>query len=75
MAMNDIGIDLGTATVLVYDTERGLLLKEPSVVAVDTRTGDIIHGRRGSPPYASGAPPTASAPRCRFPTASSPTSK
>lgn len=42
MAFNDIGIDLGTATVLVYDTQRGLLLKEPSVVAVDTRTGEII---------------------------------
>lgn len=42
MPSNDIGIDLGTATVIIYDAQRGLLLKEPSVVAVDTRTGDII---------------------------------
>ena len=42
MASNDIGIDLGTATVIIYDMQKGLLLKEPSVVAVDSRTGDII---------------------------------
>ncbi len=42
MPSNDIGIDLGTATVIIYDAQRGLLLKEPSVVAVDTRTGNII---------------------------------
>lgn len=42
MASNDIGIDLGTATVIIYDTQEGLLLKEPSVIAVDSRTGDII---------------------------------
>ena len=38
----DIGIDLGTATVLVYDSARGIVLREPSVVAVNTRTGDIL---------------------------------
>ena len=42
MASNDIGIDLGTATVIIYDMVAGLLLKEPSVVAYDTRTGEII---------------------------------
>ena len=42
MASNDIGIDLGTATVIIHDMEQGLLLKEPSVVAVDSRSGDII---------------------------------
>lgn len=42
MPSNDIGIDLGTASVIIYDREKGLLLKEPSVVALDTRTGDII---------------------------------
>ena len=40
--MADIGIDLGTATVLVYDSVKGLLIKEPSVVAVDASTGEVL---------------------------------
>ncbi|MCL2497454.1 MAG: rod shape-determining protein MreB [Symbiobacteriaceae bacterium] len=35
----DIGIDLGTATVLVFAKNRGIVLHEPSVVAVDRDTG------------------------------------
>jgi len=35
----DIGIDLGTATVLVYVRNRGIVLMEPSVVAVDRDSG------------------------------------
>jgi len=42
MASNDIGIDLGTATVIIYDSQDGVLLKEPSVIAVDTKNGNII---------------------------------
>ncbi|MEG1850106.1 MAG: rod shape-determining protein, partial [Oscillospiraceae bacterium] len=42
MASNDIGIDLGTASVIIYDPQNGLLLREPSVVAVNTVTGKII---------------------------------
>lgn len=42
MASNDIGIDLGTASVIIYDSEAGLLLREPSVVAVDAKTGELI---------------------------------
>lgn len=38
----DIGIDLGTATVLVYVKGKGIVLKEPSVVAVDKNTDRII---------------------------------
>lgn len=41
-ASNDIGIDLGTATVIIYDPDRGLLLKEPSVVAINKYTGDVL---------------------------------
>ncbi len=37
----DIGIDLGTASVLVYVEGRGIVLNEPSVVAVDTNTDCI----------------------------------
>lgn len=38
----DIGIDLGTATVLVYVDGKGIVLGEPSVVAIDTSTDTII---------------------------------
>lgn len=38
---NDIGIDLGTASILVYIKGKGVVLKEPSVVAVDRDTGKI----------------------------------
>ncbi len=38
MFSKDIGIDLGTANVLVYVKGRGIVLNEPSVVAIDTNT-------------------------------------
>ena len=38
----DIGIDLGTATVLIYVKNKGIVLREPSVVAVDLDTGKIL---------------------------------
>lgn len=38
----DIGIDLGTATILVYVKGKGVVLKEPSVVAIDTNTGKVL---------------------------------
>lgn len=38
----DIGIDLGTATVLVYIKGRGIVLREPSVVAIDNNTNKIL---------------------------------
>jgi rod shape-determining protein MreB len=41
MFNNDIGIDLGTATVLVYIKGRGVVLTEPSVVAFDRDTNKI----------------------------------
>ena len=37
----DIGIDLGTSSVLIYLKGRGIVLEEPSVVAYDTETGGI----------------------------------
>lgn len=36
----DIGIDLGTSSVLVYVKDKGIVLREPSVVAMDNNTGD-----------------------------------
>ena len=38
----DIGIDLGTATVIAYVKGKGIVLREPSVVAVDNNTGNVL---------------------------------
>ena len=39
---NDIGIDLGTANTLVYVRGKGIVLTEPSVVAIDAETGEVL---------------------------------
>jgi rod shape-determining protein MreB len=39
---NHIGIDLGTANILVYVKGKGIVLNEPSIVAADTGSGDIL---------------------------------
>ncbi len=39
---NDIGIDLGTANTLVYLRGRGVVINEPSVVAVNQKTGQVV---------------------------------
>ena len=41
MVGSDIGIDLGTASILVYIKGKGVVLKEPSVVAFDRDTNKI----------------------------------
>ena len=38
----DVGIDLGTATTLVYVRGRGIVINEPSVVAINQKTGQIL---------------------------------
>ncbi|RSL32510.1 MreB/Mrl family cell shape determining protein [Salibacterium salarium] len=38
----EIGIDLGTANILVYTKEKGIVLNEPSVVALNTDTNDVL---------------------------------
>ena len=38
----DLGIDLGTATVLVYAKGKGIILKEPSVVAINKNTNKVL---------------------------------
>ncbi len=38
----DIGLDLGTSTVLVYVKGKGIVLREPSVVAIDKNTGRAL---------------------------------
>ena len=42
MARADIGIDLGTANVIIYVSGKGIVLEEPSVVAIDKRTNSIV---------------------------------
>jgi rod shape-determining protein MreB len=42
LSSKDIGIDLGTANILVTLKGKGVILKEPSVVAIDRRTGKIL---------------------------------
>src|ERR1700742_590723 len=39
---NDIGIDLGTANTLVYVRGKGIVVNEPSVVAVNQKTGQGV---------------------------------
>ena len=41
-ANHDLGIDLGTCNVLIYLDNHGVVLREPSVVAVDKNTGKIL---------------------------------
>jgi rod shape-determining protein MreB and related proteins len=38
----DLGIDLGTSNTLVYSTDGGIVINEPSIVAVNTRTDQIL---------------------------------
>lgn len=40
--MKDIGIDLGTANVLVYVKGQGIVLNEPSVLAIDSETKNVL---------------------------------
>lgn len=42
MFSKDIGIDLGTANVLIHVKGKGIVLNEPSVVAVDKKTGKVL---------------------------------
>ena len=42
MFSKDLGIDLGTANTLVYVKEKGIVINEPSVVAINTRNDNIV---------------------------------
>ena len=39
---NDLGVDLGTANILIYAANKGIVVREPAVVAVDKNTGKIL---------------------------------
>ena len=59
----DVGVDLGTANTLVYMKGKGIIMREPSVVAVDTKTDEVrcvgaeAKAVIGVPPAASCSPP------------------
>ena len=38
----DVGIDLGTANTLVFVKDKGIVMNEPSIVAINTRTNQIV---------------------------------
>lgn len=42
MFARDIGIDLGTANVLIHVKGKGIVLNEPSVVALDKNSGKVL---------------------------------
>ncbi|MDQ6597069.1 MULTISPECIES: rod-share determining protein MreBH [Bacillus] len=42
LSTSEIGIDLGTANILVYTKNKGIALNEPSVVAIDTTTKQVV---------------------------------
>src|SRR3954463_9742576 len=42
LVSNDVGIDLGTANTLVYLRGKGIVVTEPSVVAVNQKTGQVV---------------------------------
>ncbi len=42
MATHDIGIDLGTTTVIIYQYGKGIILKEPSVIAVSVKDNKVM---------------------------------
>ena len=48
LAATDLGIDLGTCNVVIYAENKGLVLRAPSVVALDKNTGKIIQTGAGA---------------------------
>lgn len=54
---NDIGIDLGTANTLVYVRGRGIVLQEPTVVAVNNKTDQVVALGKGAKSMLGKTPP------------------
>ena len=75
----DIGIDLGTASILVYVKGKGVVLREPSVVAIDKNTGKLLkvgteaQNMLGRTVWSSASPPAS--PRSRNVPSSTPASR
>jgi len=54
---DDIGIDLGTTNVLVYVHDRGIVINEPSVIALNQKTGQIVAIGEGAKQMIGRTPP------------------
>src|SRR3954463_13161221 len=54
----DVAVDLGTANTVVYVRGRGIVLSEPSVVAIDQRTGEVRAVGTAPPRMIGGRPAT-----------------
>ncbi|MEY8738506.1 rod shape-determining protein [Bacillales bacterium AN1005] len=75
MFARDIGIDLGTANVLIHVKGKGIVLNEPSVVALDKNSGRVLAvgeearrmvGRRDARQFVKDNPPVKGWGYCRF---------
>ena len=45
---DDLGVDLGTSNVLIYADGKGVVIREPAVVAVDKNTGRVLEVGAGA---------------------------
>ncbi|MCL2487244.1 MAG: rod shape-determining protein [Oscillospiraceae bacterium] len=54
----DLGIDLGSSNIVIYDPRRGVVLDEPSVMTVDAETGEMIAIGREALPMIGRTPPS-----------------
>ncbi len=70
----DLAIDLGTANTLVYMKGRGIVLNEPSVIALNRQTGEVLATGREAWQMI-GRTPATSSPSARSAAAPSPTSR
>ena len=61
----DLGIDLGTANTLVYVRGKGIVISEPSVVAIDKKTREPASRLAPRPKPWSARPPATSSPFVR----------
>lgn len=58
MKQQDIGIDLGTTSIIIATEKQGVVFSQPSIGAVDTRTGLHCGGGGPGPAYGgTGCPP------------------
>jgi len=46
---HELAIDLGTVNTLIYDPDRGILLNQPSVIAIDKYDDEVVAGLFHSP--------------------------
>ena len=58
MKQQDIGIDLGTTSIIIATEQQGVVFSQPSIGAIDSRTGEIVAVGTGPCAWWGGRPPT-----------------